>query len=134
MQFTITDRIMLNNLLPTLVPERSTRFVYKLLDDFAKDLSLSPKDIAYIELKVGGETFIDGNGEEVEVPQDSVRWNPAKTLEKKIDIPQTILTILTQNLQGLDERGELPQEATAVFDKFVGETQWFNEEPDEDDL
>jgi len=129
MKLNVHERILMANLLPALLPEKSTRFFYASINKVALELSLTDKEIKHIGLKTAGEMFIDATTKEAGiVPEGQMKWQMGKQADKNVDIPKSINDLIVRKFQEWDKKGELSPDVLLVFDRFVGEAEWFKEE------
>ena len=124
MKLSVRERVMMSQLFPTLVPETANRHFYALIDELAKDLSLTEKEADRIEFKQAGEKYKDEEGGEQVVPKDQVLWNPQKEFVKNVDIPKVLNDAIIKTFQEKDAKGELGREMIVIFDRFVKEEEW----------
>ena len=124
MKLSVRERVMMSQLFPALVPETANRHFYALIDELAKDLSLTEKEADRIEFKQAGEKYKDEEGGEQVVPKDQVLWNPQKEFVKNVDIPKVLNDAIIKTFQEKDAKGELGREMIVIFDRFVKEEEW----------
>ena len=124
MKLSVRERVMMSQLFPALVPETANRHFYALIDELAKDLSLTEKEADRIEFKQAGEKYKDEEGGEQVVPKDQVLWNPQKEFVKNVDIPKVLNDAIIKTFQEKDAQGELGREMIVIFDRFVKEEEW----------
>jgi len=128
MNLSVRERVVMSQLLPALVPEKSNRYFYSMIDELAINLSLTDKEVTRIEFKQAGEKFKNEAGKEAIVPEGQVVWNPQKEFDKNIAIPKALNDVIIKTFREKDEKGELGREMVLIFDRFVKEEEWHKEE------
>lgn len=128
MHFNTLERILFANILPQVVPEQANRFIYKITDDIAKQLSFTKEELEHTEMKSAGQEYDDGLGHKQIVQDGMLVWNQEKEAEIDLDIPDVLADIIINAFEQQDARGELSREAVPIFDKFVEEDKWHKKE------
>lgn len=130
MTFTTMERLLFANVLGDIVPAQGNRYMYKMIDDLAKSLSFTEKELKKIGVKTGGEEFIDDNGKKIIVEPGQVMWNPKKDKEGEItiEVPEFLVNRIVSEFERQDAKHLLKKEAVPIFDKFIAESQWDEKE------
>ena len=113
MLLSVKDRLVLNGLVPKMIPSVASRALYCQIDDLGRQLSFTDE-----ELTTAGVVF----GEE-----GSVSWNADDAREKEVEISASLLKLITEGFKRMDSSGDLPRDALSVFDKFVPTEEWAKE-------
>jgi hypothetical protein len=55
----------------------------------------------------------------IEQTSDGMRWNPANTTDKEIEIGDATKTIIVEALKRMSDAKQLPMDAVSLYEKFV---------------
>lgn len=111
MLFSVLDRLMLNVLVPKMIPPMASRALYAQFDALGNALGFGEEEIDEIELEL----------------TDGAKWNAQKACDKEVEIGPSLVKVIAAGFKRMDEAGELPREAMGVFDKFVPAEEWAEE-------
>lgn len=101
---TVRERIML----PTVLPQKGTAFMLKLMNQFMETISFSQKEITTLELHQNAT--------------GGMAWKPEgeeKVGEKKVAFPDTILQLVRKSLKEMDKKEELTKDLLSLYEKLV---------------
>ena len=114
----VAERVLFNNVMPLVVPAQSNRVMYRQIENFGKDLSMSPEDIKKSGMKFEGEMFINiKTAQKFPVPKGQIMWS--NEFRKDIEISMDLFRLIVRALGTLDMNDKLPREAIGLYDKFT---------------
>ena len=104
MELTVTERLVLANILPAEGNFTTLRLVRKLREDLSFD------DKEHKELK-----FIQKG--------DQIQWNPekAQTLLKDVEVGEIMTETIKEALKKMNDEKKLKDEHISLYEKFIGE-------------
>jgi hypothetical protein len=91
--------------LQSVLPREATYLNMKMVRKLREDLSFSDAEHKKISLKG--------------LPDGSIQWDASKKLTKKVEIPDTIVALIRDELKRLDKASKIREEHLSLFDKFI---------------
>ena len=116
MLFTTIERLQLLQILPA----EGNFLTLKITRELRESLSLSEEDCKVTGIKLGGETFVQEDGTEIEVPVGQIRWNDVLP-PKEIEMGDKAKEVIVKTLKKLDKEEKLTQAHFSLCEKFMEE-------------
>lgn len=116
MQLTVTERILLINLLPAEGSVIDLRVMRKLRES----LSFSEEEQKALEFRHPGEMGHMQNGQPQEaVPSGMISWKVSAEPNKEFQFGDRSMTLIKKYLQAIDQAGKATEAHLPLFDKFL---------------
>lgn len=114
MQLTVHERIVLRGILP----QEGNIVTVRLVGELQQDLSFTEEDIKRYEISFAGQKYVDDNGVEQTVPQNSMHTGKDGDVPAEIAICDTMFKLIKEELAKMDKAQTLTAQHLAVYDKF----------------
>jgi hypothetical protein len=100
MELTVKERLALQTLLP-----KETNFItLRLVRKLREDLSFDDEENKALQFKVDG---------------DRLTWDFSSEMVKEIEIGETLMAVISKDLQKKDEQNKLTEDLFSLYEKFV---------------